>query len=238
MDWKTIAPIIGAIAPMAGSILGGLIPFPGGSMIGQKFGEMIAKQLGVAPTPQAVNDALGTAGEETKRAVINSAVEQARIEVDGFVAYERAILEAQVKNLADVNTTIRFEAEQRALYNEHWFFTAWRPTFGWVFITIYGLFGLMLTVVTGRAVLTTGEPFATLNDAWPLFLAYFGPGGLVLGVMIPSRSYEKGKAMDNSTPMPNAKVTTTTTTAVTKPPVVPPKITPPNIKLPLVGRTD
>lgn len=230
MDWKTIAPIIGAIAPMAGSILGGLIPFPGGSMIGQKFGEMIAKQLGVAPTPQAVNDALGTAGEETKRAAINSAVERARVEIEGFVNYERAVLEAQVKNLADVNTTIRFEAEQRAKYNEHWFFTAWRPTFGWVFITIYGLFGLMLTVVTGRAVLTSGEPFATLSNAWPLFLAYFGPGGLVLGVMIPSRSYEKGKAMDNSIPMPNAKPVA----PVVVKPVAPTLV----IKPTIVGRSD
>lgn len=239
MDWKTIAPIVGAVAPLAGSILGGLIPFPGGSLIGQKFGEIIASKLGVPPTPTAVSEALGVATEETKRAAINSAVEQARIEVDGFVAYEKTILEAQVKNLSDVNETIRVEAALRAKYQEHWFFTAWRPAFGWIFIIVYGLFGLMLTSVTGKAVLTSVDPFNTLKDAWPIFLAYFGPGGLVLGVLIPSRSAEKVASLNNAAPMPNAKVTTTTNKPVTVLPVKPVTNIPmPTIKQPLVGRSD
>lgn len=238
MDWKSIAPIVGAVAPMAGSILGGLIPFPGGSLIGQKFGEIIASKLGVPPTPVAVNEALAVAGEETKRAAINSAIEQARIEVDGFVNYEKAILEAQTKNLSDVNETIRAEAEIRAKYQEHWFFTAWRPAFGWVFVIVYGLFGIMLTIVTGKAVLTLPEPFTTLQAAWPLFLAYFGPGGLVLGVLMPSRSYEKGKAMDNAAPMPNAKVTTTTKSVTVLPTKPVANIPMPTVRQPLVGRSD
>jgi hypothetical protein len=131
MEWKTIAPIVGAVAPLAGSILGGLIPFPGGSLIGQKFGQIIAAQLGVAPTPEAVSDKLATATEETKRAAINAAIEKARVEIDGFVAYERAILEAQVKNLSDVNATMRAEAAVAPEYREHWFFRAWRPAFAW-----------------------------------------------------------------------------------------------------------
>lgn len=228
MDWKTIAPLVGAVAPLAGSILGGLIPFPGGSIIGEKLGKIIAGQLGVAPTPEAVSEKLATSGEETKRAAINAAVEQARVEVDGFVAYERAVLEAQVKNLADVNATMR--AENAA--PESMFYRGWRPAFGWTFVVVWGAFGLMLTYVTGRAVLASAEPMKTLTDAWPLFASYFGPGAAVLGVLIPSRSFEKKAAIENAAPMPNA--------SPAKPaPSIPVKPKSPVIgKPPLPGRSD
>lgn len=204
MDWKTIAPIVGAVAPLAGSILGGLIPFPGGSIIGQKFGEIIAGQLGVAPTPQAVSDALAVASEETKRTAITAALDKARAEIDGFVAYERAILEAQVKNLSDVNETMRAEASVPVAQREHWFFRAWRPAFGWTFVAVWGAFGVALTYVTIRAAWLSAEPLKTLQDAWPLFASYFGPGAAVLGVLIPSRSAEKVAAIQSGSPMPNA----------------------------------
>lgn len=213
MEWKSIAPIVGAVAPLAGSILGGLIPFPGGSLIGQKFGQIIAAQLGVAPTPEAVSDKLATATEETKRAAINAAIEKARVEIDGFVAYERAILEAQVKNLSDVNATIRIEAAAP----ESMFYRGWRPAFGWSFVAVWGIFGLALTYVTLRAAWLSGNPLQTLSDAWPLFASYFGPGAAVLGVLIPSRSYEKGKAIESAVPMPNAAPARATKPAAPKP---------------------
>ena len=205
MDWKTIAPLVGAVAPLAGSILGGLIPFPGGSIIGEKLGKIIAGQLGVAPTPEAVSEKLATATEETKRTAITAALDKSRAEIDGFVAYERAVLEAQVKNLADVNATIRGEAENRAKYKEHWFFTGWRPAFGWCFIVVWSAFGVMLTAVTAKAAWASPDPLTTLKDAWQLFAAYFVPGAAVLGVLIPARSIEKKAAIENAAPMPNAK---------------------------------
>lgn len=207
MEWKTIAPIVGAVAPMAGSILGGLIPFPGGSLIGQKFGEIIAKQLGVAPTPQAVSEALATSTEETKRAAIEAATEKARAEIDGFVAYERAILEAQVKNLSDVNATMRAEADIAPERREHWFFRAWRPAFAWGVLAVYVPFGLVLSFVAARAAYLSPDPLKSLNDAWPLLVGYFGVGLAVVGVLIPSRSIEKKAAIENAAPMPNAKPT-------------------------------
>lgn len=217
MDWKTIAPLVGSIAPLAGSILGGLIPFPGGSLIGEKFGRIIAGQLGVQPTPEAVNEKLATATEETKRAVITAAVDKARVEVDGFVAYERAVLEAQVKNLSDVNATMRAEATAP----ESLFYRGWRPAFGWAFVAIWSVFGLALTYVTLRAAWLSANPLQTLQDAWPLFASYFGPGAAVLGVLIPSRSIEKKAAIENAAPMPNA---------------VPPKVVPPAKPMPVPAK--
>lgn len=219
MDWKSIAPLVGAVAPLAGSVIGGLIPVPGGSIIGEKLGKIIAGQLGVAPTPEAVNEKLATATEETKRAAISAAVERARVEVDGFVAYERAVLEAQAKNLADVNTTIRAELDVAPERREHWFFRAWRPAFGWSFVAIWSVFGLALTYVTLRAAWLSNNPLETLKDAWPLFASYFGPGAAVLGVLIPSRSIEKKAAIENAAPMPNAKPAPMPTTILPKEPM-------------------
>lgn len=209
MDWKDVGKLIAPIAPVAGSILGGFLPIPGGSLIGQKFGEVIAGAFGVAPTPQAVSDAVSSASEETARAKIAAATDQARIQIDGFVNYERAVLEAQVKNLSDVNATIQADNDSRvrllfAGIREGWFFSAWRPAFAWAFIAVWAAFGLMMTAVTARAAWAAPDPLTVLKDAWPLFAAYFVPGAAVLGVLIPSRSYEKGEAIKAGVPMPNA----------------------------------
>lgn len=214
MDWKAVGPIIGAVAPLAGSILGGLIPFPGGSLIGQKFGEIIARQFGVEPTPEkvraAVSDTVVTAGEETARAKINAAMEQARAEIAGFVEIERVHTEALAKVALGTQETMRAEDANRvqlalAGKQEHWFFTGWRPAIGWVFGTVALAFGLMLVWSTGLTAYRAPDPLKALNDAWPLFFAYFGVLGLVVGVMIPSRSAEKKAAIENAAPMPNAK---------------------------------
>lgn len=203
MDWSSVVPVVASLAPMAGSILGGLIPFPGGSIIGQKFGEIIAKQFGLpaTATPSQVSDAIAAAGEETARAKINAAVEQARIEVEGFVEIEKAYLHAVEVGIAQTGETMRAE-----IGHEHWFFTGWRPAIGWVFVLFALSFGAMLTVAAAAAAfLSNKAPLQILTEAWPIFLLYFSTLGLVVGVYIPSRSAEKRTALENAVPMPNAK---------------------------------
>ncbi len=198
MNWQDVGKLVAPIAPVAGSILGSLIPIPGGSIIGQKFGELIAGAFGVAPTPQAVSDAVTNAGRDEVLAKIKAATEQARIQIDGFVDLEKATLDAMVRNAADVNATMLAEA----VAPESLFYRGWRPAFGWCFVAIWGVFGLALTYVTMRAAWLSDSPLQTMRDAWPLFASYFGPGAAVLGVLIPSRSYEKGKAMETGNTAP------------------------------------
>lgn len=57
-DWKDIAALVSPFAPTAGKILGGMIPFPGGAMMGEMVGNMIARQFNVEPTPEAVREAI------------------------------------------------------------------------------------------------------------------------------------------------------------------------------------
>jgi hypothetical protein len=203
MDWSAVVPVVASLAPMAGSILGGLIPFPGASLIGQKFGEIIARQFGLpaTATPSQVNDAIVSAGEETARAKINAAVEQARIEVDGFVEIEKAILHATEVGLSQTGETMRAEIGHESL-----FFVGWRPAIGWVFVLFAFSFGAMLTVAAAAAAFFSNKaPIQILADAWPIFLLYFSTLGLVVGVYIPSRSAEKKSAIESGSPMLNAK---------------------------------
>lgn len=204
MDLLSVAKLLAPLAPVAAGIAGGAFGGPLGAKAASGLVSIIMGKFGVdsaAPNATAqLSDRIAEAGEETARAKINAAVEEARIKVDGFVSVEKAVLDAMVRNAADVNATMRVEATQP----ESLFYRGWRPAFGWVFIFVWGVFGLALVYVTLRAAWLSPDPLKTLTDAWPLFASYFGPGAAVLGVLIPSRSIEKKAAIENAVPMPNA----------------------------------
>ena len=202
MDWINVAKLIAPLVPAAGSILGGLIPFPGGSFIGQKFGELIAGQLGVPPTANAVHstlqEKLAQNQHEQVLATIKAAMDKARIEITGFVDIEKAYWHAVEVGLEQTGQSMRVEIQPG---NRHPFYTGWRPFIGWVFGISALCFGIMLTVVTGSTALYAPDPLKTLNDAWPLYLSFFGVLGIVVGVVVKGRSDEKMKSMETGVPV-------------------------------------
>lgn len=198
MNWPDLGKTIAPLAPLAGKIIGGLIPFPGAAVIGEQLGGIIARQFGVSATPQAINEAIAVAGEETARAKINAAVEQARVQIAGFVDLEKVLWHAVEVGLEQTGQTMRAEIRPE---NRHWFFTGWRPFIGWVFGISALCFGIMLTMVTGSTALHAADPLKTLNDAWPLYLSYFGVLGVVVGVVVKGRSDEKIKSMETGAPV-------------------------------------
>lgn len=190
MDWTAVVPVVASLAPMAGSILGGLLPFPGSSIIGQKFGEIIAKQFGLpaTATPGQLSDAIATAGEETARAKINAALEQARIEIAGFVDLEKAYLHAVEVGLTQTNETMRAEIQDQ----RGWYHTLWRPSCGWLFVWFAFIYGMQLCYAAAlSAFFGDGVPLKVLTDAWPAFLALMAPLALMVGVFIIGRTQEK-----------------------------------------------
>lgn len=88
MDWSALAPLVAGAAPTIGGLLGGLIPFPGGAILGKMAGTILADALGVPATPDAVNTAITTgdpaiitaklAEADTK---MNAEVEKLRLEL-------------------------------------------------------------------------------------------------------------------------------------------------------------
>jgi hypothetical protein len=83
MDWSAVGSLVGPMAPMIGQLLGGFIPFPGGAILGQMAGKVVAEALGVPPTPEAVQKAI-VEGDQTVVADKLSAAEtkmQAQVEM-------------------------------------------------------------------------------------------------------------------------------------------------------------
>lgn len=202
MDWIGVAKLIAPLAPTLGGILGGLIPFPGAGLAGQAIGNVIARQLGVEPTPQAVSDALARMSHEEKLAALQAATERARIEVQGFVEVEKQYFETLRGAIGETGQTMREEMRPE---NRHWFYTGWRPAAGWIFDFFAVLFGIILAWATLIAIGGKPDTLKILVDAWPLYASYFGILAAMVGVYVIGRSQEKAKAIEVAAPVPPAK---------------------------------
>ena len=199
MDWLSVAKVIAPLAPTLGSVLGGLIPFPGGSLIGQTIGNVIARQLGVEATPQAVNDALARMTHEEKLAALQAATERARIEVQGFVEAERQYFETMRAALAETGQTMREEISPE---NRHWFYTGWRPAAGWIFDVYASVYGVIIVWALFRAMTGDAAALKALTDGWPVILAHLGLLAAMVGVYVIGRSQEKAKAIESAAVTP------------------------------------
>lgn len=82
MDWSAVGALVGPMAPTIGGLLGGLIPFPGGAILGKVAGQVVAEALGVAPTPTAVANAIQTGDPATVQAALTEAEVKMKTEVD------------------------------------------------------------------------------------------------------------------------------------------------------------
>lgn len=202
MDWLSVAKVIAPLAPALGGLLGGFIPLPGGALIGQSIGNVIARQLGVEPTPTAVNDALARMTHEEKLAALTAATERARIEVAGFVEAEKQYFETIRVAIGETGQTMRAEILPE---NRHWFYTGWRPAAGWIFDFFAIAFGLILTWAAIQAMTGDPTPLKLLSDAWPIFAAYLGVLAAMVGVYIIGRSQEKSKAIETAPVKPGIK---------------------------------
>lgn len=197
MDWISVAKLIAPLAPALGGILGGFIPIPGGALAGQAIGAVIAKQLGVPATPEAVAGAVGATANDVLIAKLNAAAEEARAQWPAFAEAEKAFFAASVKAAETVNETMRAELNSQ----QHWFYTAWRPAAGWVFDIYATIFGAIL-MGAGVAAAFLDKPTALerLTAAWPIYAAYFATLAAMVGVYIIGRSQEKSKTIEVAKP--------------------------------------
>jgi hypothetical protein len=103
MDWSALTPLLANAAPTIGGILGGLIPFPGGAILGTVAGKVLAEALGVPPTPEAVNTAITTGDPERVNAALEAAESKMQAEVERHKADLADVADARATNLALVN---------------------------------------------------------------------------------------------------------------------------------------
>jgi hypothetical protein len=103
MDWSALVPLLANSAPTIGSLLGGLIPFRGGAILGQVAGKVLAEALGVPPTPEAVHTAITTGDPAAVQATLAAADVKMNAEVEKF--------KAQIEDVQDARaTTVKLDS--------------------------------------------------------------------------------------------------------------------------------
>ncbi len=108
MDWSIIGSLVGQAAPTIGGLLGGLIPFPGGAILGQVAGKIVAEALGVSPTPEAVHTAITTGDPAMVNAALTIADAKMAAEVEKFKASLEDVQDARA-------TTVKYVQANSAL---------------------------------------------------------------------------------------------------------------------------
>jgi hypothetical protein len=171
MNWSSIAPMVAPFAPTIGGLLGGLIPFPGGAILGKMAGGMVAEALGVPPTPEAVKEAI-----ETRDPVV----------VHGQLSDADAKMQAEIEkhkaDLADVQDARATSLEQNRLGSR----IAWAPA---VVSVVVMLGFLVLSFIAMRPDLTDVRSDVTLF----LLGAWSGYAGAVVTYWLGSSAGSKDK---------------------------------------------
>jgi len=164
MDWSTVGALVGQAAPTIGGLLGGLIPFPGGAILGQVAGKVLAEALGVPPTPAAVAAAVQTGDPATVQAALTEAEAKMNAEVDK--------LKAELADVQDARaTTVKYVTSGSSL------------SFGAVVVSIVVLIGFC-----GISFLAMKPDLAGVDKSVTLFLlgAWSGFAGSVITFWIGS----------------------------------------------------
>lgn len=192
MDWKAIAgPLLQSAAPTIGGLLGGLIPFPGGAMIGQELGQIIANQFGVAATPEAVNAAIQNTPSDVATAKLQAAEAEAVAKWPALAQIAQADAGDRTAQSQAINATMQAEVAR----GQPWY--AWRNIWGYSVAVECSGVGLIILYS-----LFEGDPKAVnlFLSASNFFLTWYGMRVGVLGYIFRGSSNEKIAAVTGDTP--------------------------------------
>jgi hypothetical protein len=162
IDWAGVGRRVAGQAPLVGSLLFG--------RAGEAVGGLIASTLGVEPSPSAVDQALSD-NPEALQAI-------ARLEAEHREQLTRMGLEAETARLAEINRTMRAEAN-----SEHWPQFSWRPYWGFSSGTAFIVVTVFVCVLAYEAVMG-GKPesMAMIPQLIGAMAALFAIPGTILGV--------------------------------------------------------
>lgn len=131
MDWSALVPLVASAAPTIGGLLGGLIPFPGGAILGQVAGKVLAEALGVPATPEAVKGAIDTGDPSIIQAKLSEAESKMQAEVEKH--------KADLADVADARSTSLEYAKAGSMI-------AWGPVIISVLVTV-GFIGCVFALM-------------------------------------------------------------------------------------------
>lgn len=184
MDWASFGNLVGPIllnnAPTIGGILGGLIPIPGGSAIGEAAGNLLSTAFG---TPPGDVDALHNAivNDPNAAAKITAAETEAAAKWPALAAMAQAQFASNATQSTEINTTIRAEVAK----GQPWF--AWRNLYGYsVVFECTATSWLIL-----YAIAFDPSMFKHVADSMSFFLSWYGLRMGLLGYIHNQSSNEK-----------------------------------------------
>lgn len=143
MDWKTVAQLVAPFAPTLGKVLGGLIPVPGGALLGEWAGKALAEAFGVPATPDAVSGAIQSMPASEAADRLARVEQEAVARWDAMARMEEARAADRTAQSQAINETIRAEATANASNVSRWH---WRNTIGHL-VVLYGLQQISLLFV-------------------------------------------------------------------------------------------
>ena len=158
MDWKAVASLAAPFAPTVGKILGGLIPVPGGALLGEWAGNALAKALGVPATPEAVGRAIQGTPPAELEAKLAKVEEEASARWDALARMEEARASDRTAQSQAINETIRNEVGSVSWWH-------WRNLIGYL-VLIYGLQQVALLTFSAffPKILPPGDAVALFNS--------------------------------------------------------------------------
>lgn len=192
MDWKAaVGPLMQSAAPTIGSLLGGLIPFPGGSLIGEELGKLVASQFGVEATPEAVSKAIQNTPSDIATQKLQAAEAEAVAKWPALAQIAQAEAGDRTAQSQAINATMQAEVAK----GQPWW--AWRNLWGYsVMIECCGV-GLIILkdLATGNTVGVTA-----FLGASSFFYTWYGMRIGVLGYIFRGASNEKIAAVTGENP--------------------------------------
>lgn len=192
MDWKDIVgPLVQTAAPTIGGLLGGLIPMPGGSLIGEELGKIIAGQFGVEATPAAVNSAIQNLPSDVATAKLQDAESEALAKWPALAQIAQAEASDRTAQSQAINATMTAEVAK----GQPWY--AWRNIWGYSVTIECAAVGCIIIEA-----LFTGDPKGVnlFLSASSFFYTWYGMRIGVLGYIFRGASNEKIAAVTGDTP--------------------------------------
>lgn len=191
MDWKDIAgPLIQTAAPTLGGILGGFIPFPGGALIGQELGQIIANQFGVDATPEAVNKAIQNAPSDVAAAKLQAAEAEAAAKWPAIAA----IAQANAADRTAQSQAINAQMAKELANGQPWY--AWRNLWGYS----VGIEATATSWVVLYGLVFAPQVFTNIANSFGFFMSWYGMRLGLLGYIHNGASNEKIAAVTGQVP--------------------------------------
>ena len=187
MNWNDVAsaagPLLTKNAPLIGSLLGGLIPIPGGSAIGSEVGAMLANAFGVANTPEAVSNAINS--DPNAAAKVAAAEDAAQSKWPALAQIATAQFQSNAAQSDNINATMRAELSA----GQKWW--SWRNVYGYS----VGIEATATSWVILYSLVWNPTIFHNVSDSLSFFLSWYGMRFGLLGYIQNQASSEKVAAV-------------------------------------------